>query len=196
MQKDLASARFVSAFPKLMHVPSSCILVTSTKLQCYQEAGKDLKNKLNERQQQDDEKPLKFSRSREARATASDATRCITNGAMEVPPPEAEWSSPAQDSEEENSDCEDKEEASSDDEDKDIFGGKFAIRDKDVDAASARRDDRFGALPRNAAKYLDNFEEDVLKSIPKDLSERLVFTYMIGHYIQHLSQGAAFMLSG
>ena len=91
-----------------------------------------------------------------------------------MPPPDPEWSSPAAESEEEGSDNEDKEEASSEDEDRDLFGGKYAIKDKEADNAAGRRDDRFAGLPRNAAKYLENFEEDVLKSIPKDVSEQLV----------------------
>ena len=142
-----------------------------TTLSRMQDAGKDLKNKLNERPQQEDEKPSKMPRTRDGKATASDSTRSITNEPPDVPAPDPEWSSPAPESEDEGSGADDQLEASSDDEDQDVFGGKYAIKDKDVVSTSGCRDDRFGNLPRNAAKYLDNFEEDVLNSIPNDVSE-------------------------
>ena len=132
-----------------------------------QEASKDLKSMLNDKpiEEEESHKPKRV-RTKDARGTASESTRGGTASHPEVPAPDSDLSSPGGQSEMEES-----AQASSEDNDDDLFGGKFAIKDKDADHGGRARGDRFGALPRKVAKILDNFEEEVLNSLPKDLSE-------------------------
>ena len=67
---------------------------------------------------------------------------------------------------------------SSEDLDDDIFKGKFAIKDRD-EATHAVDGDRFARLPAKLKKELQNFEQEVLQSIPHGLNEFLVFTSLL-----------------
>ena len=62
---------------------------------------------------------------------------------------------------------------SSDMEDDDIFKGVFAIKDKDR-TAYAEPLDRFASLPSRIKKELQNFQQEVLDSIPQCISECLL----------------------
>ena len=61
---------------------------------------------------------------------------------------------------------------SSSDMDQDIFKGKFAIKDKDHPSHGTHAD-RFSRLPSKLKKEIQNFEPEVLLSIPGGLNESL-----------------------
>ena len=70
------------------------------------------------------------------------------------------------------SDFEEEDGASSADLDEDIFQGAFAVKDRaDPGSGSSAKKDRFDNLPAKAAKILENFEPEVLHSIPEAVSE-------------------------
>ena len=61
---------------------------------------------------------------------------------------------------------------SSDDMDQDLFTGQFAIKDKDG-GLQIEDGNRFSILPAKIKREIQNFEPDVLDSIPRGISESL-----------------------
>ena len=146
---------------------------------CSQEASKDLKSFLNEKSKQDINRPCKLPRIKDGNVADRSESRAShsakpSDPPPEVPPPDSDASSPGCFSEGEASEDMEAADGSSEPGDHDLFAGKFAINDHEEGLGHMPGAHRMASLPRNVSKHLDQFEDQVLESIPKDISEPLV----------------------
>ena len=136
-----------------------------------------MKSFLNEKKKQDLQRPSKLPRIKDG-SVAEKCDSAASHSAKrpdvpEVPPPDSDCSTPGGVSDGEQSDDAGAGDVSSEPGDADLFAGKFAIKDVDQNLGRVHSADRFGSLPRSVSKHLDQFEQQVLQSIPNNVSETL-----------------------
>ena len=153
-----------------------------------QEAAEDLKKVLQEKTKDDEKEkdlPALKDRSKRARRSAemeSKSSRALgstekkvnRSGESSAEPVQSDWDA----SEDEHGG------PSSDMEDEDLFKGVFAIKDKERGETTLPVD-RFTGLPSRIKKELQNFEPQVLQSIPETLSECLVYILLRTQILWH-----------
>ena len=133
-----------------------------------QEASNDLKDKLSDKPKEEERRPSKLPRIKDRNPPGSESAKSCAPAFEDDLARGSDFSSPGGFSDADMSEEPDKQE-SSDMDDRDVFGGVFAIKDKEDTKGGEQ--DRFSSLPRSASKYVEHFEDEVLKTVPSDLTE-------------------------